>query len=54
MHKLILTGCQNPRLAFESSLLNMHVTFDPQDFEAGQLNRAWSKLVKWLKWVTTF
>jgi len=24
----------------------MHVTFDPQDFEAGRLNRAWSKLVK--------
>jgi len=24
----------------------MHVTFDPQDFEAGWLNRAWSKLVK--------
>jgi len=32
----------------------MHVTFDPQEFEAGHLNRAWSKLVKWLKWVTTF
>ena len=27
MHKLILTGCQNP--AFESSLLNMHMTFWP-------------------------
>jgi len=24
----------------------MHMTFDPQDFEAGQLIRAWSKLVK--------
>jgi len=43
-HKLILTGCQNP--AFERSLLNMHVTFKPQDFEAGCLNRAWSTLVK--------
>jgi len=24
----------------------MHVTFDPEDFEAGHLNRAWNKLVK--------
>jgi len=23
----------------------MHVTFNPQDFEAGHLNRAWSTLV---------
>ena len=42
----ILTGCQNP--AFEWSLLNMQLTFDPQDFEAGCLNKAWNKLVKWL------
>jgi len=28
--------------------LNMPVTFDPQDLEAGHLNRVWSKLVKWL------
>jgi len=26
----------------------MHVTFVLQDFKAGQLNRAWSKIVKWL------
>ena len=30
-----LNGCQNP--AFEWSLLNMHVTFDSQYFEAGRL-----------------
>jgi len=24
------------------------MTFDPQDFEAGCLNKAWNKLVKWV------
>jgi len=26
----------------------MQVTFDPQGFKAGCLNRAWNKLVKWM------
>ena len=42
----ILTGCQNP--AFEWSLLNMQVTFEPQDFKADGPNQAWNKFVKWL------
>jgi len=48
MHKInnYVTGCQDP--ALERSLLNMHMTFNPQDFEAGCLNRALSMLVKWL------
>jgi len=29
-------------------LLNMHMTCEPQDFEARHQIRAWSKLVKWL------
>jgi len=33
---------------FQLKQIKYAVTFDPQDIEAGHLNRAWSKLVKGL------
>ena len=36
--------------AFEWSLLNMHVTFDPKDFEADQC----MEFSEVTEWVTTF